>query len=48
MCYLNLGADYPENNSNTEIHILDLKEDTEDEQEEFEQIEKFAHYFHLI
>lgn len=38
--YLNLGADYPENNSNTEIHILDLKEDTEDEQEEFEQIEK--------
>ena len=35
--YLNLGADYPENNSNTEMYILDLKEDTEDEQEEFEQ-----------
>lgn len=38
--YLNLGADYPENNSNTEMYILDLKEDTEDEQEEFEQVEK--------
>lgn len=35
--YLNLGADYPENKSNTEMYILDLKEDTEDEQEEFEQ-----------
>lgn len=40
--YLNLGADYPENNSNTEMYILDLKEDTEDEQEEFEQVEKFV------
>lgn len=38
--YLNLGADYPENNSNTEMYILDLKEDTEDEQEELEQVEK--------